>query len=136
MTDNLTARQRKYNMQRIRSEDTHPEMAVRSIVHGMGFRYRLHCSKLPGRPDLALPRHKKIIFVHGYFWHMHKCRYGRVVPMTNIRYWQVKREKNVTRDKGNMEDLRHLGWRVFVTWECWLRNTNVLEKRLASFLLS
>ena len=134
MTDNLTPEQRKRNMSRIRSKDTRPEAIVRSIVHGMGYRYRLHYSKLPSKPDLVLPRHKKIIFVHGCFWHMHSCRYGRVRPKTNVDYWQRKRINNVVRDKESIASLRRAGWKVLVVWECWTKNLKPLEKRLKAFL--
>jgi T/G mismatch-specific endonuclease (EC 3.1.-.-) len=134
MTDVLTPEQRKFNMSRIRNKNTRPEMIVRSLVHGMGYRYSLHNSKLPGKPDLVLSRHRKIIFVHGCFWHMHKCRYGRVIPQTRAGFWQNKRMGNVMRDRMNLATLKREGWRVLVVWECWTRDLESLKQRLAAFL--
>jgi DNA mismatch endonuclease, patch repair protein len=135
MTDNLTPEQRRYNMLQIRSRNTRPELTVRSIVHRMGYRYRLHCSDLAGKPDLVFPRRRKIIFIHGCFWHKHKCRYGKVIPKTNMEYWQTKRERNAARDKRNRKSLEKEGWEIFVVWECWIRNKDTLKQRLASFLM-
>ena len=134
MTDVLTKKQRSYNMSQIRGRDTRPEMAVRSLVHRMGYRFRLHARDLPGKPDIVLPRHEKIIFVHGCYWHMHRCRYGRVVPATNTEFWQNKRTANVTRDRKNLRKLRRDGWSVLVVWECWLRDPHKLVDRLSAFL--
>ena len=106
MADVHTPEQRSYNMSRIRGRDTKPELIVRSIVHQMGFRFRLHRKDLPGKPDLVLPGRGKIIFVHGCFWHMHRCRYGRVVPKTNAEFWQAKRQGNMDRDRRNRRALR------------------------------
>ncbi|MEQ9410518.1 MAG: very short patch repair endonuclease [Fuerstiella sp.] len=121
MTDVHTRRQRSFNMSRIRAKDTRPEMIVRSLVHQMGYRFRLHRRDLPGTPDLVLPRHHKVIFVHGCFWHQHRCRYGRVTPKTNAAFWAAKRQGNVTRDRRNLRQLRAAGWDVLVIWECWTR---------------
>ena len=133
MADVLTKKQRSYNMSQIRSRDTRPEMAVRSIVHRMGYRFRLHARDLPGKPDIVLPRHEKIIFVHGCYWHMHRCRYGRVIPATNTEFWQNKRMGNVARDRKNLRKLRRDGWSVLVVWECWLRDPDKLVDRLSAF---
>ena len=122
MTDVLTPEQRKYNMSRIRYKNTRPEMIVRSLVHVMGFRYKLHNSALPGKPDLVLTRHKKIIFVHGCFWHMHTCKYGIVKPRTNAEFWENKRLGNVKRDRKNIRELKKNGWRVLIVWECLDKN--------------
>lgn len=136
MTDVLTPEQRKYNMSRIRSKDTRPELIVRSIVHAMGFRYRLHNSALPGKPDLVFPRHKKIVFVHGCFWHMHTCKYGRVKPKTNAEFWENKRLGSVLLDRKNIRALRRSGWKVLIVWECWTRNNiPLLRKKLETFLI-
>jgi DNA mismatch endonuclease (patch repair protein) len=136
MTDVLTPKQRSFNMSRIRSRDTRPEMIVRSIVHRMGYRYRLHKKDLPGKPDLALVRHRKIIDVHGCFFHMHDCRYGNVVPATNAEFWQTKRLSNVMRDRRNLSALKRDGWRVLTVWECQTRDPSLLTKRLIKFLRS
>ena len=127
---------RSYNMSRIRGKDTKPEMLVRSLVHRMGYRYSLHRKDLPGKPDLVLVKHQKVIFVHGCFWHMHRCRYGSVVPKTNKTFWKIKREGNVDRDKRNLRKLRREGWKVLVIWECQTRNSEKLINKLEKFLVS
>ncbi len=134
MSDVLTPEQRKYNMSRIRYKDTRPEMIVRSEVHKMGFRYKLHNSALPGKPDLVLTRHQKIIFVHGCFWHMHTCKYGIVKPRTNAEFWENKRLGNVKRDRKNIRELKKNGWQVLVVWECWTKNLPLLRRKLSAFL--
>ena len=136
MADIHTKEQRSFNMSRIRNKNTRPEILVRSIVHRMGYRYALHRKDLPGHPDMVLTRHHKIIFVHGCFWHMHKCRYGKVKPATNAKFWQSKREGNVSRDRRNLHKLRRLGWKVIVVWECQTRNIERLTKKLEIFLSS
>src|SRR3990172_8269070 len=108
MVDVLTSEQRRKGMTSIRGKDTKPELVVRKLVHAMGFRYRLHMKDLPGKPDLVFPGLKKIIFVHGCFWHMHRCRYGRVKPKTNKEFWQTKRAGNAARDKRNQKALKKL----------------------------
>jgi DNA mismatch endonuclease, patch repair protein len=135
MTDVHSAAQRSFNMSRIGSRDTKPELIVRSIVHQMGARFRLHRPDLPGKPDLVLPSRRKIIFVHGCFWHSHRCRYGKVTPATNSDFWKSKRAANVDRDRRNIRLLRADGWQVLIVWECWTRNTNeALIPRLQKFL--
>jgi DNA mismatch endonuclease (patch repair protein) len=134
MADVLTKEQRKYCMSRIRGKDTEPEIIVRRIVHSLGYRFRLHRRALPGSPDIVLPRHHKVIFVHGCFWHMHRCRYGRVRPASNRQFWEKKRGGNVERDRRNVKALKHLGWNVLVVWECWTRDMPKLERRLRDFL--
>src|SRR6267154_2436616 len=133
MVDVLTPQQRSFNMSRIRNRDTRPEMIVRSIVHRLGYRYRLHKSDLPGKPDVVLVRHRKIIDVHGCFFHMHGCRYGRVVPATNAKFWKAKRLSNVERDRRNLTALRRAGWRVMIVWECETRKLPKLSKRIEKF---
>jgi DNA mismatch endonuclease (patch repair protein) len=133
MTDVLTPEQRKLNMSRIRSKDTRPEIIVRSLVHGLGYRFRLHVKSLPGKPDLVFVSRRKIIFVHGCYWHMHKCKYGSVTPKTNAEFWQNKRSGNIERDKKILSLLRKDGWQVFVVWECWLRKPDLLKKRVEGF---
>lgn len=134
MTDVLTRSQRSFNMSQIRDKNTKPEIIVRSIVHRLGFRYGLHKSKLPGKPDLVLTRHRKIIFVNGCFWHMHNCKYGKVKPATNKNFWQTKRQGNVARDKRNIKQLKKLGWKVLVIWECQTKNPEKIIKRIKTFL--
>ncbi len=120
-------------MSQIRGKDTRPELIVRSLVHRMGYRFRLHVKDLPGKPDLVLPRHNKLIFVHGCYWHMHRCRYGRVVPKTNTEFWQNKRQSNVDRDRRNLRKLRREGWTILVVWECWTRDVVKLQTKLDAF---
>jgi DNA mismatch endonuclease (patch repair protein) len=134
MPDVHTPEQRSFNMSRIKNRDTKPEMRVRAIVHGMGYRYRLHRKDLPGRPDLVFSSRKKVIFVHGCFFHMHDCRYGRVVPRTNAEFWAKKRRSNVERDARNISELKDRGWQVCTIWECETRNPESLPEKVAEFL--
>ena len=121
-------------MRRIRKTDSKPEMLVRRLVHSMGYRYRLHQSKLPGNPDIVLARHRKVIFVHGCFWHRHDCRDGRKLPTSKPEYWGPKLEGNRRRDEGNIVRLRAQGWRVLVVWECGTKDTKRLASKVAKFL--
>jgi len=135
MTDVHSPEQRSFNMSQIRGNDTKPELIVRSLIHQMGFRFRLHRKDLPGKPDIVLPRHRKLIFVHGCFWHMHRCRYGKVVPKTNTEFWQNKRLGNVERDKRNLRKLRQDDWRTLIIRECWICDLdNKVVPRLKEFL--
>lgn len=136
MVDVHNKQQRSYNMSQIRCKNTKPEMIVRSLVHRMGYRYSLHRKDLPGKPDLVLVKHQKVIFVHGCFWHMHRCRYGSVVPKTNKKFWKIKREGNVERDKRNLRKLRREGWKVLVIWECQTRSSEKLISKLEKFFVS
>ena len=121
---------RSRNMAAIRSKDTAPELAVRRILHAMGLRFRLHRKDLPGRPDIVLPKHRTVVFVHGCFWHRHKdCRHT-TTPKTRQEFWQTKFASNVERDRRNRTDLQQLGWRVIVVWECELRQPSDLKGRL------
>src|SRR5690606_25344313 len=131
--DPLSPQERSERMSRVRSSDTGPEWIVRSTVHKLGFRYRLHSPDLPGRPDLVFRSRNKAIFVHGCFWHQHGCHSYRM-PKTRRGFWQAKLEKNVLRDKRNTALLRRQGWRVLVLWECQLKNSRSLQKRLLRFL--
>jgi DNA mismatch endonuclease (patch repair protein) len=111
-----------------------PEVAVRRLVHALGFRFRLHCRKLPGSPDIVLPRHRKIIMVHGCFWHLHDgCREGRV-PSTRREYWQPKLARNRARDAANLRALRGAGWSCLVMWECETKQSDALARRIKAFL--
>jgi DNA mismatch endonuclease, patch repair protein len=138
MADVLTPEQRRLNMSRIRGRDTRPEMIVRSIVHRLGYRYALHRKDLPGKPDLVFTSRSKIIFVHGCFFHMHDCPYGRVVPKTNAEFWRKKRASNVERDNRNQHALITEGWQVLNVWECWTKPANIdkLPEILKTFLAS
>ncbi len=121
-------------MAAIRGKDTRPEIAVRSALDALKVKYDLHRPDLPGKPDIVLARRKKIIFVHGCFFHMHRCRYGRVVPATNRRFWSDKRGKNRERDKRNRAALRKKGWKLLTVWECWTKEPRKLTERIAGFL--
>lgn len=134
MTDVLTAEQRHKCMSRIRGRDTKPEVIVRRLVHRLGYRFRLHSSDLPGKPDLSLPRLRKVIFVHGCFWHMHYCRYGKVTPATNAGFWSRKRAGNRERDRRVLRSIRKAGWSAVVVWECQTKDRNKLALRLVEFL--
>ena len=116
--DNVTRTKRSEIMARVRSGDTGPEMAVRRLVHSMGYRYRLHRKDLPGSPDLAFPRLQKVIFVHGCFWHQHHCKRGDRKPSTHTDYWLPKLRRNVERDRRAVRQLKKLGWTALVVWEC------------------
>ena len=122
---------RSENMRRIRSHDTEPELAVRRLLHEMGFRFRLHRSDLPGRPDVTMPRYKTVIFVHGCFWHGHGCRRGRL-PKSNLGYWEPKIRGNRVRDAQNCESLVKRGWRPMIVWECEVQHREELKIRLES----
>lgn len=136
--DKVSKAVRSRNMSRIRSKDTTPEMIVRRLVHAAGFRYRLHARNLPGRPDLVFPRLRKAIFVHGCFWHRHRCRNGQVVPATRTAFWEAKFEANVSRDREARQQLRRSGWDVLVVWECAtrVRDLSRLRDKLIGFLNS
>ena len=121
-------------MAAIRGKDTKPEMAVRSMLNTLKVKYDLHRPDLPGKPDIVLPRRKKIIFVHGCFWHLHKCRYGRVRPASNASFWSEKREKTKQRDRKNRAALRKEGWRLLTVWECWTKEPRKLTERIVGFL--
>ena len=131
--DTFSPQQRSEIMRRVRSEDTKPEMTVRRLVHGRGFRYRLHVKDLPGHPDLVFPRTKKIVFVHGCYWHAHGCPASEL-PESHRDYWEAKLQRNAERDKRNLRELRKVGWDVFTVWECQTRNLERLTRRLVRFL--
>lgn len=117
-------------MRRVRSKNTTPERKVRSLLHRLGFRFRLHLKDLPGKPDIVLPKHSSVIFVHGCFWHRHPGCPRATTPAANQDYWLPKFKKTVERDKRNQIELRRRGWRVTVVWECELRDLDRLAKRL------
>ena len=136
MVDTVSTEERSRIMSRIRSMDTKPEMAVRRILHGLGYRYRLHRSDLPGRPDLTFPSRRKVIFVNGCFWHNHQgCEMARI-PSSNRDYWQTKFEKNRSRDKRNLALLKRVGWTPFTIWECELSKPAALTEKMIAFLES
>jgi DNA mismatch endonuclease (patch repair protein) len=130
MGDVLTPEQRSRCMAAIKGKDTKPEKIVRSVLHRLGFRFRLHRRDLPGKPDVFLSKHQTAVLVHGCFWHMHDCKYGRVVPKTNAEFWKEKRESNVERDKRTAKALRESGIKSVVVWECETRDAVALAERL------
>jgi DNA mismatch endonuclease (patch repair protein) len=132
--DTLSKQERSERMSRVRHKDTKPELIVRSLVHHMGFRYKLHDRSLPGNPDLVFPRRQKIIFVHGCFWHRHgRCACTRW-PKSRLGFWRPKLEKNQSRDRVTRRRLAKLGWKVLVVWECQLRHLEKLASRVQQFL--
>lgn len=120
-------------MSRIRGKDTKPELAVRRLAHAMGYRFRLHRRDLPGSPDLVFPGRRKVLFVHGCFWHGHDCRKGHM-PRTRTAYWAAKIKRNTERDVASLDALRELGWDALVVWECELKDRVAVESRISSFL--
>ena len=134
MTDHVTRAKRSQMMSLVRSKDTKPEMALRRLVHSLGYRFRLHDARLPGKPDLVFPSRHKVIFVHGCFWHRHaRCRYT-TSPRTRVRFWQAKFCANIERDARTRRELRKLGWKVLTIWQCQLKNPQKLEERIDEFL--
>jgi DNA mismatch endonuclease (patch repair protein) len=132
--DKISPEERSAVMRRVRDRDTNPEMVVRQMVHSMGYRYRLHSRKLPGCPDLVFPSRKKLIFVHGCFWHRHegcgRCR----MPSSRQDYWIAKLEGNKKRDLNNQKQLLASGWSVLVIWECEIKDRERLSNRIREFL--
>lgn len=136
MADTLTRDERSKRMSLVKSKDTKPELTVRRLVHSLGFRYRLHRSDLPGKPDLAFPSKHKVIFVHGCFWHRHqrsKCKLARL-PKSRLSFWLPKLEKNRIRDRAKQSALKRLGWQVLVVWECELISISRLKIKVIDFL--
>ncbi|MGL5837272.1 MAG: very short patch repair endonuclease [Sphingorhabdus sp.] len=129
MVDNRTAESRSALMSRIRSKNTQPEIAVRSMLHRLGYRFRLHRKDLAGKPDIVLPKFGTAIFVHGCFWHGHDCKYGKR-PKSKQDYWNPKIEQNKVRDRIKEEQLSHMGWNVMTIWQCELKDATALEMRL------
>jgi len=127
MADFLSTAERSVRMALIKGKNTTPELMLRSALHKSGFRFRLHDRDLPGKPDIVMPRFKTIIFVNGCFWHGHHCQKDRA-PVTNSNYWLNKILANRKRDAKNIHELRALGWRVIVVWECTIRTKNSLQK--------
>ena len=125
--DHISKQHRSWNMSKIRSKNTKPELQVRSLLHRMGYRFRLHRSDLPGKPDIVLPKYKAVLFVHGCFWHRHKnCKYT-TTPKSNIEFWNKKFSDTVARDNRNRVDLEEAGWKVIVVWQCQLEDESGLK---------
>ena len=134
MSDILSKSERSQRMSLIRSRNTKPEMFIRKTVYSLGYRYRLHNNKLPGRPDLTFAGMSSVIFVHGCFWHQHEgCKYGRM-PKSHREYWVPKLNGNKLRDKSNIGKLERRGWRVMVIWECETKNLDEIRIRIRHYL--
>lgn len=134
MTDTLTKAERSRRMSLVRGKDTRPEIQVRGALHRLGYRYRLHVRSLPGTPDVVFASRKKVIFVHGCFWHRHaRCKLARL-PKSRLAFWKNKLEGNKLRDKKNQQRLSRRGWRYLVVWECQLSNFQRIVDRITRFL--
>lgn len=129
-----TATIRSRTMRAVKSKNTSPEILVRRLLHARGYRYRLHGKDLPGCPDVVFPGRKKVLFVHGCFWHGHDCARGSRIPKTNSDYWIKKVARNRARDVASLKHLRLHGWRVLALWECELRDETKVLNRLVRFL--
>ena len=133
--DNISKKQRSINMSRISSKDTQPELKLRKYLHSLGYRYRLNEKYLPGKPDIVFKTKKKVIFVHGCFWHRHQnCKFC-TTPKTNISFWKEKFKKNIIRDETVYNELSLLGWSYFISWECMIKKMEpIFLKELTKFL--
>ena len=129
--DIFTKEKRSEIMKKIKSKDTGPEKKVRSLLHSLGYRFRLYRKDLPGKPDIVLPKYKTVIFVHGCFWHGHNCTKGTHIPVDNAEFWKEKIKKNKNRDVLNLQMLKEIGWNVIIIWECQIKVLNK-EKILAA----
>lgn len=134
MVDRLTPERRSALMAKVRGKDTSPEMRVRRLVHSLGYRYRLHKRSLPGRPDLVFASKRKVIFVHGCFWHRHPGCPKASMPKSRVEYWREKFERNVERDEAAIAELQGSGWDVLVVWECETKDEGLLHTKLIDFL--
>jgi len=134
MVDRLTPERRSWLMSRVRGKNTTPELIVRKLTHRLGYRFRLHRKDLPGKPDLVFPVRKKIIFVHGCFWHRHKDCPKATMPKSNVKIWREKFHGNVERDKRNVTLLENVGWEVMTIWQCETKDIVTLENQLKRFL--
>ena len=133
MTDNRTRQSRSALMSRIRGKDTAPELVVRRLLHGMGYRYRLHRRDLPGKPDIVFPTRRTVIFVHGCFWHAHGCKKGQP-PKTRLDFWTPKLQRNTARDRANESTLIEAGWTVLTVWQCDTQDLTALASKLVEAL--
>jgi DNA mismatch endonuclease Vsr len=124
---------RRRNMASIRSRDTKPELKMRCLLHALGYRFRLQPYRLPGCPDIILPSRRKVIFVHGCFWHWHKCHHSRL-PIVRRKWWKTKLLRNMQRDAANATSLKAEGWSVLIIWECEMKETKPLSLRVQNFL--
>lgn len=134
--DRLTIERRSWLMSRVKPKNTRPEITVRKAAHALGYRFRLHRSDLPGRPDMVFPRLRLVIFVHGCFWHRHAGCKKATMPKSQIEFWHDKFERNVLRDADNVSQLERLGWKVEVIWECETKSPDALLSRLRSIFVT
>ena len=135
-TNHIISASRSKNMSAIKSKNTKPEVEVRKLLHSMGFRFRLHKKDLPGSPDIVLPKYKTVIFVHGCFWHRHQnCKYASN-PKTRVDFWNKKFNDNIERDIKNQDELKSLGWKSKIIWECEIRNKEKLIKEFGECLVN
>ncbi len=135
MADCFTHEERSRVMSRVKGRDTQPEKTVRRLLHAMGYRFRLHRRDLPGKPDIVLPKYRKVIFIHGCFWHGHtNCRRA-LRPKTNAEFWNKKLDSNIKRDEETQAKLKSLGWDVLVIWQCEMRDLENLRRNIKEFLI-
>jgi len=132
--DTVSAKRRSEIMALVKSKGTRPEVAVRKMVFGMGYRYRLNRSELPGKPDLVFPGRKKVIFVHGCFWHRHEGCPNARIPKSRVEFWKRKLERNAQRDREVQVELERMGWEYLIIWECELKDMEAIASRVKSFL--
>lgn len=123
-------------MRSVKSKDTKPELLIRGLLHRAGYRFRLHRNDLPGKPDIVFPSRRKVIFVHGCFWHGHPCKRGDRLPKSNASYWSAKIERNKLRDRKAVSELQQSGWSVLTIWECEVRDQDRLLNRISKFLMT
>ena len=134
MVDVFSPEERSAIMRKVKGKDTKPELVIRSLLHKLGYRFRLHRKDLPGKPDIVLPKFKKVIFVHGCFWHGHKgCKHANR-PKSNVSYWNKKIDRNIQRDKTNQSKLKDMGWDSLIIWECEITDAYKLANKICEFL--
>ena len=136
MADKFTPEERSRIMSRVRNRDTKPEKVIRSLLHAVGYRFRLHRRDLPGNPDIVLPKYKKVVFVHGCFWHGHSGCPRAARPTSNVEFWNKKIDANIARDAAARNGLAALGWKPLVVWQCEIRSLAALTDKLEQFLKS
>lgn len=135
MTDTLTVTERSRLMSKIRGKNTSPEIAVRSLLHRVGYRFRVHVSSLPGKPDIVLPKYRTVIFVHGCFWHRHKGCKAATTPKSHRKFWAEKFKRNIANDRKHVRQLRQLSWKVVTVWECQLRHPGKVLRHIEKMLV-
>lgn len=134
VVDSVSKEKRSWIMGRVKGQNTRPEKLVRSLLHRMGYRFRIQRANLPGRPDIVLPKYHAVIFVHGCYWHRHDCPNGKRLPKTRLDFWLPKLEGNRLRDVKNQEKLIQMGWKVLILWECMLKDKISLQEKIRCFL--